>query len=143
MPTPPICVYFLQRVNRSYIGYTVNLPRRIRQHSGKIKGGAKYTKKWDGDVTLVTHISGFPNKNVAMSYEWHAKRPCRTAPEHRLGDGSHIRLYNFFKPLSLAKFKGVKDDLVVHLHRHPSLKPIIADTFQIRVVDQTNEQVTA
>jgi len=132
-PPQLISVYFLQFANRSYIGYTVNLTRRLRQHSGKITGGAKYTKKWNGDVSLVAHVSGFTSKNVAMSYEWHAKRPCRTSPNTRLGDGSHVRLYNFFKPLLSKKFGGIKDDLTVHLHKHHCLKPTIEDTFRVRV----------
>jgi predicted GIY-YIG superfamily endonuclease len=46
-------VYLLKRVagkcrNSSYVGYTSNLKRRLRQHNAEIKGGAKATRggKW-------------------------------------------------------------------------------------------------
>ncbi len=38
-------VYLLQCANNSlYCGITNDLPRRLRQHNGEIKGGAKYTR---------------------------------------------------------------------------------------------------
>lgn len=39
-------VYLLQHqnLNRTYLGITNNLSRRIRQHNGEIKGGARATK---------------------------------------------------------------------------------------------------
>lgn len=38
-------VYLLKCANNSlYCGITNDLPRRLRQHNGDIKGGAKYTR---------------------------------------------------------------------------------------------------
>ena len=57
---------------KTYIGSTVNITRRFRQHNGEIKGGAKYTKggKWIPYMVLadLEHT-----KNTALSYEWHLK----------------------------------------------------------------------
>ena len=35
--------YIIYNKNKSYVGITNNLNKRIRQHNGMIKGGAKYT----------------------------------------------------------------------------------------------------
>ena len=36
--------YILKSGNRTYNGSTNNMRRRLRQHNGEIKGGAKYTR---------------------------------------------------------------------------------------------------
>lgn len=75
-PNESVC-YILSStiVNRCYIGFTVNLTRRIRQHNGEIKGGARgtrYGRPWE----IVGYISGFPNETTARQYEWAIKH-CR------------------------------------------------------------------
>ncbi len=75
-PQGPVC-YLLSStiINRSYVGYTVNLTRRIRQHNGEIKGGAKgthYGRPWE----IVGYISGFPDRTTALQFEWAIKH-CR------------------------------------------------------------------
>lgn len=56
--------------NRTYVGITNNLERRIRQHNGDIKGGAKYTRnfKGTGEWRYHLYISGF-TKNDCLSIE--------------------------------------------------------------------------
>lgn len=60
---------------RTYVGCTNNLSRRLRQHNGFIKGGAKHTTRarpW----TLIAHIKGFSTYREALSFEWYlAHRP--------------------------------------------------------------------
>jgi len=54
---------------RTYIGYTNNICRRLRQHNGEIKGGAKHTiraRPWK----LIYYIYGFSNHKEALSFEW-------------------------------------------------------------------------
>lgn len=66
-------VYILREINgkRTYVGYTVNLERRLRQHNGELSGGAKYTRgrKWE----FAAYLSGFPNKIIALQCEWKIK----------------------------------------------------------------------
>ena len=66
-----IC-YCLKSVkgNKTYVGITNNWKRRLRQHCGKIKGGARYTRgrQWKGFF----HVSGL-NKRQALQLEWAMK----------------------------------------------------------------------
>jgi len=54
----------------TYLGITNNSNRRLRQHNGEIKGGAKYTrmKKGDGNWVYHTKIEGL-TKSQALSME--------------------------------------------------------------------------
>lgn len=59
---------------RTYIGMTNNPVRRIRQHNGEIKGGARYTSRRDGGWRYQWQVTGFESKHCALSFEWHWKR---------------------------------------------------------------------
>jgi predicted GIY-YIG superfamily endonuclease len=62
-------VYLIVCDNLYYIGMTNNFTRRIQQHNGILKGGAKFTKrKKDWNPILI--IDGFTNKSEAMQCEW-------------------------------------------------------------------------
>ncbi len=54
-----------------YTGITNNLERRIRQHNGEIRGGAKYTRN-RRPVELV-YLKKYPNRKKAMKREWTIK----------------------------------------------------------------------
>jgi structure-specific endonuclease subunit SLX1 len=66
------CLYSTINHRRTYIGATKNVKRRVRQHNGEIKGGAKYTRShrpWK----LAWYIQGFPSWRSALSCEWYIK----------------------------------------------------------------------
>lgn len=71
--------YLLQTIDRkhTYIGATVDLHRRLRQHNGEIVGGAKATAKKKGQWERVLAIHGFSDQRSALKFEWRWKRNAR------------------------------------------------------------------
>lgn len=66
----------------TYVGITNNLPRRLRQHNGEIKGGAKATRG-KGPWRLVCYVSGLPSTQAVRQLEWRMHHPPRGAPRGR------------------------------------------------------------
>lgn len=64
----------------TYIGYTVNVERRLRQHNGELAGGARFTtrhgpacgRRWRV-VALVTSTD--LDHHRGLSLEWHIRNP--------------------------------------------------------------------
>lgn len=63
-------VYLLYNstINRTYIGCTTDVVRRLRQHNGEIRGGARATSRAKG-WQLVAHAEGFLTKSSACRWE--------------------------------------------------------------------------
>jgi structure-specific endonuclease subunit SLX1 len=64
----------------TYVGATIDLNRRLRQHNKEIKGGAHATtsKVQKGETwTRAVHVSGFPNWQAALQFEWRWKQLSR------------------------------------------------------------------
>lgn len=74
-------VYLLVSTNgNTYVGATVDLERRLRQHNKEIKGGAHATgiKVAQGEIwTRACHVSGFPDWKSALQFEWRWKQISR------------------------------------------------------------------
>lgn len=68
--------YILRNNNRTYIGYTLDPHRRIRQHNGEISGGARSTKGkfWEFLAIITSNDEKF-TKKLALSIEWNLKNP--------------------------------------------------------------------
>lgn len=77
-------VYLLVSTSGStYVGATIDLDRRLRQHNKEIKGGAHATgiKVQQGELwTRAAHVSGFPNWQAALQFEWRWKQLSRKLP---------------------------------------------------------------
>ncbi len=77
IPSPHMCYMLKSEVHkRFYIGYTVDFRRRLRQHNGEIKGGAKRTQK-DRPWTPVCLIKGFYEASSALRFEYRLHHPGR------------------------------------------------------------------
>ena len=75
VPSDHTCYILRSTVaNRIYIGYTVNFPRRIRQHNGEIVGGAKRTKRWRPWMPVCI-IRGFYESSSALRFEYRLQHP--------------------------------------------------------------------
>lgn len=99
--------------NDTYVGYTIDWKKRLRQHNGELVGGARFTTarvkklnlQWKFLVVLTFDTPLF-TKNVALSFEWHLKHQARISKAYR---GPSGRLLAIPKVLQLPKFKDIKD----------------------------------
>jgi predicted GIY-YIG superfamily endonuclease len=77
----PFFVYLLlSSDNSTYVGATIDLERRLRQHNSEIKGGAiaTTTKVNKGETWIrACHIEGFPDWKSALQFEWRWKQITR------------------------------------------------------------------
>jgi putative endonuclease len=70
-------VYVLHSGGRTYTGYTNNLARRLRQHNGELKGGAKSTRgRNDWQFLSITSCSDWTAQR-ALQVEYSFKHPTR------------------------------------------------------------------
>ena len=83
-PEKRFFVYLLECTDGStYVGATVDLDHRLRQHNKEIKGGAHATsaKVGKGETwRRVCHVAGFPDWSAALQFEWRWKQLSRKLP---------------------------------------------------------------
>ena len=75
-------VYILESSDKAatYVGATVNLDHRLRQHNKELAGGAHATsvKVAQGSSWhRVCHVEGFPDWSAALQFEWRLKQLSR------------------------------------------------------------------
>ena len=73
--------------NSTYVGATIDLERRLRQHNKEIKGGAFATgsKVEKGIVWIrAVHVEGFPDWQSALQFEWRWKQLTRKQNSNQL-----------------------------------------------------------
>lgn len=77
-------VYLLESSDKAtYVGATVDVDRRLRQHNKEIKGGAHATgaKVAKGEIwRRVCYVKGFPDWTAALQFEWRWKHLSRRLP---------------------------------------------------------------
>jgi predicted GIY-YIG superfamily endonuclease len=90
------CYIVANNNDRTYNGYTVNLERRLKQHNGVIKGGAKATRgRGPWEFVLVLTSDCWDSISVAMQHEWSIKYPTRRRPRPKEYNGVIGRLNSF------------------------------------------------
>ncbi len=111
--------------NRTYVGSTNSVKRRIRQHNGNLTGGARATSIMRPNEFMCV-LTGFPNKISALRCEWLLKHPngTRKGNEKYSGIVGKINGVNYLLTQS-EKWKirsencnikiWIKEDLVGHL----------------------------
>jgi predicted GIY-YIG superfamily endonuclease len=67
------CLQTLEPPFQTYVGATVDLDRRLAQHNGILKGGARRTKTRPNGWRRVCSVAGFQDNHQALSFEWHWK----------------------------------------------------------------------
>lgn len=102
-------VYLLECSDKStYVGATVDVDHRLRQHNKEIKGGAVATTKKIGRGNIwkrVLYIRGFPTWSAALQFEWafkfYSRKFLAYKPMERRMRGLHT-IMNLDKPTSKA-----------------------------------------
>ena len=65
--------YLIKNNNYTYAGVSPTPDKRLRQHNGEIKGGAKYTTSKGPGWEHICLIGGFQDKIQSMQFEWAVK----------------------------------------------------------------------
>lgn len=77
-------VYLLVSTHgNTYVGATVNLERRLRQHNRELVGGAMATSRLvkQGECwSRACYVEGFPDWRTALQFEWRWKQLSRQLP---------------------------------------------------------------
>ncbi len=113
--------YIVKQVNGTrdltYVGYTVNPNRRIRQHSCQIKGGAVYTTSqnrgpWEFLVVMTCHTWD----NIrALQTEWLIKHPMRKRKVLKCFKGAKGRINSL-----VEIFKRIPEEEKIEMFVHPT-----------------------
>jgi structure-specific endonuclease subunit SLX1 len=91
-------VYLLESTkNATYVGATIDVNRRLRQHNKEIKGGARATgsRVSKGETwRRICYVSGFPDWTSALQFEWRWKKISRVVSKKmKFKNPLHKRIY--------------------------------------------------
>lgn len=78
-------VYLLRCGARTYVGATLHLERRLRQHNGELAGGARQTARACGAWSVACTVTGFRSFQEALKFEFAWRREGRREGRRREG----------------------------------------------------------
>ena len=103
-------VYLLYCDNSTYVGATVDLDRRLRQHNKEISGGAHLTgsKVAKGEAwERICYVEGFPEWTEALKFEWRWKQISRKLPMKMLPVERRLKALKMLLALERSTTKAV------------------------------------
>lgn len=110
------CYIIYNPNDRTYNGYTVNLERRLRQHNGLLKGGARAThNRGEWKYLFVMTSTCWEDASVAMKHEWSIKYPTRRRPRPKEYNGKLGRLRSLDKVFTHMATLAC-DDVTCYVH---------------------------
>lgn len=123
-------VYLILSTNhpiKTYVGVTTNFPRRLKQHNGELKGGAKASRAGRPWICACL-ICGFTDRSEACVFESKWKAFSRRAPRNNQNDNLSKQSEDSSLPLlrhrqaALNRVKGSLDctHLEIIWHLDPS-----------------------
>lgn len=116
------CYIVTNEHDRTYNGYTVNLNRRLRQHNGEIKGGAKATRgRGPWSFLAVITSDCWDCISTAMQHEWSIKYPTRRRPRPKEYNGAAGRLRSLSRVFAHMEKIGCRDVLCYVREEHLNL----------------------
>ena len=94
---------------KTYIGATVDIDRRLRQHNSEIKGGAKRTtaislNRGPAAWKRMCHVVGFADQHACLRFEWWWKFASRKLE----GDPIERRTQALQNLLGLEEWQGLE-----------------------------------
>jgi predicted GIY-YIG superfamily endonuclease len=111
--------------NATYVGYTVDFEKRLRQHNTLLSGGAKFTTKhvlfnnvtWK-PLALIQVVNEDFDQRRALSFEWHCRYPNNQRPCPSKYKSPSGRLIGLGLVLNNPKFQDLHSHVQVFTKTH-------------------------
>lgn len=139
---PFFCYIVKNEKNNTYNGYTNNLKRRIRQHNGEIKGGARATcNRGPWSFLAILTSPCWDCISTAMKHEWSIKYPTRKRPRPKEYNGSDGRLKSLVHVFEHMKSLNCKDVIVYMDEGFLTKMSDICEAFDFVTLKNMNELI--
>jgi predicted GIY-YIG superfamily endonuclease len=134
-----VYVLFDFNSNKTYVGSTNDLKRRIRQHNGEIKGGAKYTTNSKcNEWKYLYYITGFPDHQNALQAEWKLKnlqkKQKKRGVEGRLKSLIEFSKLDFWTSNSIYKNSEFQFEVYINENYKEIINEKLNENFVIKIL---------